>query len=136
MDVTTGVMQAERPKVLLLEDDTGVRRSLQLLLQAKGYDVRSHASGTSLLADQGARDASCLVADFCLDDVDGIEVLVRMRAEHWPGAAILITAFHSAALADRAKRAGYDAVLEKPLRQNALVDLMAQLLVRPPGPRT
>src|SRR3546814_15865794 len=47
----------ERPRLLLLEDDAGVRRSLQLLLRARGFDVRAYAAGAALLADPAACDA-------------------------------------------------------------------------------
>jgi FixJ family two-component response regulator len=128
MALTTSDGSIARPKILLLEDDPGVRRSLQLLLQGQGYDVRSHAAGGSLLADANSKDAVCLVADFFLDDIDGVAVLSRLREDNWLGPAILITGFPSADLRERAAEAGYAAVLEKPLRQNALVDLVSLLV--------
>ncbi|AMK22904.1 response regulator receiver protein [Sphingobium sp. TKS] len=38
MSSNIGVLPTARPKILLVEDDPGVRRSLQLLLHGKGYD--------------------------------------------------------------------------------------------------
>src|SRR3546814_5720005 len=54
----------ERPRLLLLEDDAGVRRSLQLLFRARGFDVRAYAAGAALLADPAACDACCFIADY------------------------------------------------------------------------
>jgi FixJ family two-component response regulator len=128
MDVATSALRgAARPKILLLEDDAGVRRSLQLLLQAQGFEVRAYAAGSSLLADETARDAACLVADYRMEDLDGIAVLLRLRAKNWAGPAILITAFSSQDLRERATLAGYAVVLEKPLRQHALVETVSRL---------
>jgi len=127
MDVTTGALQAARPKILLLEDDSGVRRSLQLLLQAQGFDVRAYAAGAPLLSDESTDEAVCLIADYRMEDLDGIAVLLRLRAKNWAGPAILITAFSSQDLRERATLAGYAVVLEKPLRQHALVETVSRL---------
>ena len=131
MNRVTSEAESAKPKILLLEDDPGVRRSLQLLLQAQGFNVRAHAAAASLLADEGAMDAVCLVADFRMDDLDGINVLARLRARHWHRPAVLITAYPSQDLRERAERAGYATVLEKPLRQHALVETVARLAARP-----
>ena len=127
MDVAKGALQAARPKILLLEDDSGVRRSLQLLLQAQGFDVRAYAAGAPLLSDESADEAVCLIADYRMEDLDGIAVLLRLRAKNWAGPAILITAFSSQDLRERAISAGYAVVLEKPLRQHALVETVSRL---------
>ncbi len=117
----------ERPRLLLVEDDAGVRRSLQLLFRARGFDVRAYASGAALLADPLARDACCFVADFRLEEIDGIEVLARLRKSGWSGPAVLITAFPSADLSERALAQGFSQVLEKPFREHALGDAVARL---------
>lgn len=130
MDLMSDQWPTPRPKILLLEDDPAVRRSLQLLLQGQGYDVRSHAAGASLLADANTKDAVCLVADYFMDDLDGIAVLSRMRENNWRGPAILITGFPSAELRERAAVAGYATILEKPPRPNTLVELVSCLVAQ------
>ncbi|PBN42927.1 response regulator [Sphingobium sp. D43FB] len=117
----------ERPLLLLVEDDAGVRRSLQLLFRARGFDVRAYAMGNALLADPLARDACCFVADYRLEEIDGIEVLSRLRDSGWSGPAVLITAFPSADLSARALAHGFSQVLEKPFREHALGDAVARL---------
>lgn len=117
----------ERSRLLLVEDDAGVRRSLQLLFRARGFDVRAYASGSALLADPLSRHACCFVADYRLEEIDGIEVLSRLRKSGWAGPAVLITAFPSAALSERALAHGFSQVLEKPFRENALGDAVARL---------
>jgi len=127
-------VQTPRQRILLVEDDAGVRRSLQLLLQARGLDVRAYATGDALLLDPTAREAAGLVADYRMNGLDGLDVLARLRERGWPGRALLITAFPSAELAARAKALGYDAVIEKPFRQNSLADAMVGMLAHPaPG---
>lgn len=116
----------EHPRVvLLIEDDEAVRRSLQLLLHWRGYDVRSFASAGPVLDGDGVGNIDVLVTDYRLPDGDGIGVLRALRRSGWSGKAILITAFPSTTLTESARATGFDAVLEKPLRQHELVGALA-----------
>lgn len=117
-----------RMSVVLVEDDPGVRRSLQLLLRARGFDVRAYSSGRALLADGVADNAVLLVADFRLADGDGIQVLESLRARAWAGPAILVTGFPAKDLEQRALNAGFARVLHKPLVEGALADIVERLL--------
>lgn len=110
-----------KPLLLLVDDDDNVRRSLHLLLQFRGFQVRSFASAAPLLDDEAALKAVCMVADHRLPDGDGIDVLQRLREAGWSGRAVLITGYPSADLKERAAHAGFSAVLEKPLRQHELL---------------
>jgi len=112
---------------LLVEDDEGVRRSLQLLLHWRGYDVRSYPSAKPLLGSDQAMGADVLVADYRLPDGDGIAVLRDLRARGWSGRSVLITAFPTPELIREAQASGFDAVLEKPLRQQALIAALSAL---------
>jgi len=112
---------APRPRAVLVEDDDAVRRSLQLLLHARGYDVRSFGTAAPFLADLRQDETDLLVTDYRLPDGDGLGILRALRRAGWHGRSVLITAFPSAALIDGAKACGFDSVLEKPLRPNELV---------------
>ena len=114
--------RAPRIPVLLVEDDDGVRRSLHLMLHGRGYDVRSYAAAAPLLADPERGSAQCLIADHRLPDSDGIAVLAALRAEGWRGRSVLITGHDAAPLRGAARTAGYDMLLEKPLRPHELIE--------------
>ena len=120
-----------RPKVLLVEDDTAVRRSLQLVLQARGFEVKAFASPELLLRDGATDDAACLVTDYRLSqDRTGVDLLRQLRRNNWAGPAVLITAYPSESLNAEAAQCGFAAVLAKPFRDRELADRVAQL-VRP-----
>ena len=110
-----------RPTLLLVEDDDGVRRGLQLLLSGQGFDVRSFASAHTSLADTALQTARYLVADYALAESNGIELITALRARGWHGRAVLITAFGSPELRAAATVAGFDAMLEKPFRDDDLL---------------
>lgn len=116
-----------RAKVLIAEDDPAVRRSLQLLLQGNGFDVRSYGTGGAILADLSSRDADCFVSDYRMPDMDGLSLMRRLREEGWGGPAILITAYNSDDLRKRACEAGYNVVLEKPLMDHVLTSVVTRL---------
>lgn len=120
----TSTLPAERPSVLLVEDDDGVRRSTQLLLHGHGYHVRAHSVAAASLADPTALAASYLVADYCLPDGNGIQLLRDLQARGWTGRAVLMTGYPSPGLSAEATATGYAALLEKPLRTYELLDAL------------
>jgi len=128
MDIARGLLDNKKIRILLVEDDAAVRRSLQLLLQANGFDVRAYSSGATLLADATAIEAACLVAVYLFKQKAGYEILVRLREQGWDGPAVLITGFPSAGVTSAARGAGFDAVFEKPVRQHALVTTVQSLV--------
>ncbi|MFT3966932.1 MAG: response regulator [Sphingobium sp.] len=111
--------EPERPRVLLVEDDSAVRRSIQLILQAHGYDVRAFASGARALADPYAMEAACLVTDYRMAGMSGLDLLRGLRAVGWRRPAILITAHRSDYIED-AESVLFDEILEKPLLDRRL----------------
>lgn len=119
---------ARENRLLLVEDDPAVRRSIQLLLRGQGYDVRAYASSLDLLADPLALTALALIADFRMPDIDGLLVLDRLRARGWTGSALLITGFPGDDLSARARAAGFDRVIEKPFVDAAFLDAVARLV--------
>lgn len=113
-------------RIILVEDEEAVRRSLQLLLAWRGYDVQSYASATAAIGRASEIDDSdILVVDYRLPDGDGLGVLRALRGAGWSGRAVLITAFPTATLLDGAKSCGFHVVLEKPLHQHALLGALA-----------
>lgn len=118
-----------RPRLLLVEDDPGVRRSLQLLLHGRGFDVRAYASGATLIGDLDAQlGAVALVADFKMPEIDGVVLLGALRAAGWTGAALLITAFASHDLQARAKIVGFSRVMEKPFVEQAVGEAVERMV--------
>lgn len=119
-----------RPSVMLVEDDDAIRRSFQLLLRSRGYDVRAYASPAYAIADKPNRSAACLIADLVMPGVDGLMLLDRLRADGWSGPAILISGYLTREREKQARQAGFDVVLEKPVADSRLVNALVDLLPR------
>lgn len=112
--------------VLIVEDDAGVRRSLQLMLRWKGFAVL--ACGTlAVVRELGAAEAAgLLVTDYHLPDGTGLDVLAVLRAAGWRGRAVLITAVATPELVGEAIAAGFHTVLEKPMERGALIRALTE----------
>jgi len=122
---------AARRRLIVVEDDESVRRSLQLMLHWRGYDVRSFARAAPVLDDPQMIEAAAIIIDQRLPDGEGLALLTTLRARGWSGRAVMITGFLSPGLREAARFQGCDTVLEKPLRG---FDLLVALGERPADP--
>ena len=68
-----------RVRVLVVEDDPRLRRPLTLTLATQGYEVVGAATGQEALASVGERTPDLVVLDLGLPDMDGADVLARLR---------------------------------------------------------
>lgn len=133
MPVSIGDSPEKRLTILVSDDDHGVRRSLQLLLRSQGYQVRAFTSGSALLADPHSACADCLIVDYRMPDIDGLEVLRNLKRKGWCGTAIMISAYRSEQLETRARQAGFEEVLAKPLIARAVLKAMEKHLNKGQG---
>jgi FixJ family two-component response regulator len=117
-------------RILLVEDDDAVRRSLQLLLSSQGYDVRAYSSAVGLSNDPEALRSACLVADLMMPEKDAIDLLTRLKEAGWTGPAILISGYLTAEREKAARHAGFDEVLAKPFSDSSLVRTVRGLIDR------
>lgn len=121
----------ENGRVLIVEDDQAVRRSLTLLLRARGYALDVFRSGQELLATQiSATNSDCLLIDYKLPKIDGLSLLRKLRELGVKTPAYLITGYPSATLSRRATEAGFEAVIEKPASGDELSELILRSLAK------
>ena len=109
------------PVVLIVDDDAAVRSSLQFCLEIEGFVVRTYACGSELLADLTIPDAGCLVIDYRLPSMNGLDLLSELRRRQIDLPAILVTTNPSMSVRERTSAAGA-VLVEKPLLNEALLD--------------
>lgn len=124
---------ADMARVLIVEDDRGVRESLARALQFEGYEVEAAADGGEGLQRARAGDTDAVILDVMLPVLDGLEVARRLRSSRIDTPILMLTARHE--ISDRVAGldAGADDYLVKPF---ALDELLARLraLLRRTGP--
>ena len=108
--------------VLIVDDDAAVRGALKFALETEGLVVRLYDGPEALLADPALPPRSCLVIDYRMPTMDGIELIEALRLRHVTLPTIMITGRANQSLRSRAAVSGVREVLEKPLSDGALVD--------------
>jgi FixJ family two-component response regulator len=115
-------------RVLLVEDDAAVRRSLQLLLVGQGYEVRAYPGAAGLARDPEALRSDCLVADLMVQGGNAITLLSDLRSAGWNGQAVLISGHLTNDWSERALAQGYAAAFAKPIGDSVLTKCLARLM--------
>jgi len=129
----------ERVKVLVVEDEPDTRELIERLLREQQADVLTAGSAGEALEVLGEAHPDILVSDIGLPDVDGYELMQRIRRLD-PGdgggiPAVALTAFARSEDRTRALRAGYQAHLAKPVEPAELVAAIARFANLPEARR-
>jgi two-component system KDP operon response regulator KdpE len=117
--------------ILLVEDDPALRRALRTMMRSRDLEVVDVGTGEEavVLASGGA--AEVIVLDLGLPDVDGLEVLRRVRT--FSGVPVIVlTAHHQQAEKIRALDAGADDYVTKPFDVDELLARIRAALRRAP----
>lgn len=101
-------------RVLVVDDDAGVRRSVNLLLEEEGYEVSTAADGEEGLETAGEAHPDIILCDVKMPNMGGLDFLEAYREEDGDGLVIMITAYGSTDLAIEAMKKGAYDYLPKP----------------------
>lgn len=106
-------------RILLVEDHEPTRRTLDQLLQRRGYQVVSAATVAEARQAAATQDVDLVISDLGLPDGDGATLMTELRARHgWRG--IALTGYGMEEDIARCRAAGFVAHLTKPIRVEAL----------------
>ena len=115
--------QRDRPLVLLVEDQSDLRRLYAEQLTISGFDVIEAGDGAQALADTAGRAPDVILMDLSLPGIDGWEATRRLKSDdrtaHIP--VVALTAHDGAGELERATRAGCDWFVPKPCPPDALI---------------
>ena len=123
-------MSDTMPRVFVVDDDACVRRSLELLLSAAGWQAHTFASAEEFMAHPRALAPSCLVLDVILPDLNGLELQKRIANEQVGMPIIFISGHGDIPTTVRAMKAGAVEFLTKPFGGNALLNAIGSALDR------
>ena len=106
--------------IAVVDDDDGVRQSLQFLLSATGHRVASYASAAEFLAESDLCSVAGIILDHHMPKTTGLDLLARLRGQGWARPVLLVTGSLSSEITDRAANLGVEHVLEKPVPDSLL----------------
>jgi FixJ family two-component response regulator len=110
----TALMPDQQQSIVVVEDDAGMRKAIERLLRAGGFQCVSFASAEALLQADAADTAACLVLDVHLPGLSGFQLQRQLMASGRKSPVIFITANDDAAARAEARRIGSVAYFRKP----------------------
>jgi two-component system response regulator FixJ len=119
-----------RRMVLVIDDDAPVRKALQRLISAAGYDVEVMADAASYLSHARVEPPACLVVDLRMPGMGGMELMGAIAGTERMLPVVVITGEGDEVVTRDALAAGAVEVLEKPLDEAALLGAIENALAR------
>ena len=102
-------------RLLVVDDESGVRAALRQLLEFEGYEVRVASSGAEALATYAAWKPELVFMDVKMTGMDGLETLKRLRGRDPAAIVVMISGHATIQNAVEATQLGAYDILEKPL---------------------
>jgi FixJ family two-component response regulator len=118
------------PIVFVVDDDISVRESLELLIRCEGWQPETFSSGQEFLARPRALVPSCMVLDFSLPGLNGLELQKRVAVERTAMPVIFISGYGDVPMTVQAMKAGAVEFLTKPFSEEALLSAIRAALER------
>ncbi|NNE44871.1 MAG: sigma-54-dependent Fis family transcriptional regulator, partial [Gemmatimonadetes bacterium] len=119
-----------KAKILIVDDERNIRRTLTMVLKAEGFDVTDAGSAEEGLKMLDASGADVVLLDLNLPGMDGLEMLREMRRADPERMVVMISGQGSVATAVEATRAGAFDFLEKPLSKDRVLVAVRNALER------
>jgi two-component system response regulator FixJ len=117
-----------RPIVCVIDDDEAVRDSIGFLLKTADIAARTYDSAVSFLAAMPMDDVGCIVTDVRMPELNGIELLRRLKQLKVSVPVVVITGHGDVPMAVEAMKIGASDFLEKPFDDTALLDAVRAAL--------
>lgn len=110
------------PVVFVVDDDQDIRTSLSRALRMRGLRVEAYASAQAFLDAYDESRAGCLILDYGMPGMSGLELQAHVNRKGYPLAIIFITGHGGVPESVQAMKGGAVDFLEKPFRQSVLAE--------------
>jgi two-component system response regulator FixJ len=123
-----GNLNNARPTIFIVDDDAAVRDALKLLLRSVGQAVETFGSAQEFLDAYSEDRPGCLVLDIRMPGMSGLELQQKLNEKHSILPIIFITGHGDVPMAVEAMQAGAVDFIQKPFRDQDLIDRINQAL--------
>jgi len=121
-------MSDDAAVIYLVDDDEAVRDSLGMLFKSIGFESEAYASALEFLEHFDAGRHACLVADIRMPGLSGLELQQRLNEQRAEIPIIFITGHGDVPMAVNAMKSGAADFLQKPFRDQELIDRIHKAL--------
>jgi len=118
------------PVVFVIDDDTAIRDAVRDLLQSVGHAVEAYATAEDFLSRRDPQAPGCLVLDVRLPGTSGLELQKRLAAQKDRIPVIFISGYGDIPMAVQVMKAGAIDFLQKPFREQELLECVQAALRR------
>jgi CheY-like chemotaxis protein len=120
--------EAENTKLLIVDDNEGVRHLVSRWLERAGFSVREAKDGAEAMEKVKEDAPAIILADIRMPKIDGIELARIVKSDYPNIKVILMTAYSSPQTIAQARREGVDDYLEKPFTKDQVERITLQAL--------
>jgi len=121
----------EKSRILIIDDDPNLRKTLSDILKVKGYEAFTAENGEKALAFLRTNPVDLLLIDLALPDMSGLDVLSKAKTDFPAMAAIILTGNATIESAVEATKQGACSYLMKPYDIEQLVDNIRRAIGKP-----
>jgi len=114
-------MAGEQEKILVVDDEPGVRSVLQRMLAQAGYEAVTADNGAEALDRVSLGEVNLILLDIKMPDISGMEVLAKITAEYPDVAVIMVTAVIDIQVAVEALKLGAYDYITKPFNRDEVI---------------
>ncbi|WP_299842577.1 response regulator [uncultured Jannaschia sp.] len=123
-----GLPETEKFTVAVVEDDPAVSQALDSLLRSVGYDVRTYGAPREILADPHLKLVDCLILDVRMPMSSGFDLQAELARAEVRVPIIFMTGYGDVPMSVRAMKAGAVDFLQKPFRDQDMLDAVASAI--------
>jgi len=116
------------PRILIIDDDENIRKTLELTLKNSGYQVDTAQNGQEAIMKADANFYNLALIDIRLPDMDGTQLLTSLRETTPRMVKIILTGYPALENAVRAINNRVDGYLIKPVKEDELLGTIKQHL--------
>jgi len=120
----------EKSRILVVDDDEDIRKTLSVILEEEGYNVDTAANGKEAIEKSNSNFYNLALIDIRLPDIEGTALLTEMKETTPKMIKIIITGYAELDNAIEAVNRGADGYLVKPLKIDKLLEMIREHLKR------
>jgi DNA-binding NtrC family response regulator len=119
-----------KKRILIVDDEPHIRLNYRTALETEGLKVGEANNGATALAELSTQPYDLAILDMRMPEMDGLELLAKMRAAKFQTPVVIVTAYGDIPHAVKAMRLGAIDFLQKPLTPDALRSVVWEIISR------